>query len=785
MSVASPTAPRILPLNASPSSASSKSSSSPSSLSDRSGETDNTSTASSDSSGTSCTDWARRSCVDTASEMPELPVADFEALFLDTSFADFVSVAAEAQVHYDVFSHNIALDSSNAIRSTMDMLNALSQIYQEHAHSPTLQRIEFLDHSHAALLHHPHRPTHIPTQLVAVTTRVADSWRAASVANNVSAIAWHHVVAAVHIDDDDDDYTPLKEGSDFLGALNQARPDLPGCLSLVTSRRCCRIVWSDPTSAYASAVTHWSNPVTLSSVLRFIHRLYNPLVRDFTVQLELPDLSGQAETSSRTPGCSFPRKLHETRPVWLVEDDGGTVYRATKVLAVGKPWTRLNWVASASECRPPGVTEFRECPRTVIKDSWPRIADEPAGESAVLQHLHSDGAMAGVCRLQTAFRIACGSGDVRTVDVPGSGFAARRKHRMILDGTGDHLYSCSSVVDFLVVMYDVLDVLKGIHSQRSVMHRDISIRNLLRSPESSRMEGIKESTFAGDILARKYPTMRRGPSCTLIDFDNAFWEGHTPDIALSALVGTPTFASRAVSSRFRLPAMHPAARIKPLRGNAYDCYVRTFGEERYNAVSAMHQGRELLDLMEMPAERARFNPRHDAESCFWVIVHFMCTALPLGSDPAADAHLQYGKELCHLLESHTLGLFSDSRDSPLSISPAAWAYPLHESLAPFSTLLCSLAMVVRPIYEFCEPPLHPYHLHEAMQRILLQEICRLLDTQGDVALDTSRRRSIDSAFDDGPSSPLSNPRSARADGNKKRSSDGEEDERPSTRRRLN
>ncbi|KZV94103.1 hypothetical protein EXIGLDRAFT_835191 [Exidia glandulosa HHB12029] len=779
-------------LQVSPSSTSSTSSTAAtSSASQHSGETDDTSTGS--SGGEATANVAASSCVSarnaTTDDKPEvegrvftLPWPEFNDIFL-TGDVDAEDLASRVQANYSALVNAMTDKSAEVIANTSNLLNTISRVYEEDHHVHPHERIEFVDHSRSPLLHHPRTSPNPRAQLIAVATRIAQSWRAASQDGEPSQIAWHHVLTAVHFDesgvedesdedgdeddadsdadvdsndgDEDDDGQDDADSDDsdaeddratmrtvlqskrFLSALHQARPDLPGCLCLVKTHRTARLMWSDPTGAYLSYALKWSDPLLLVSICRFVARLHRPLLVDATVRLE-----------DSFPPCSCSTtavvddKIHQDQPVWLVEDDRGTVYRAEKVLAVGSSWGRQNWVAAAMEHRPAGARRFTACPRVVIKDSWPRIIEEPACEDAVLQHIHSDGVVPGVCRLLAAFIVPGALGHLETVAVEDT-WEPRRKHRMVMDGTGEDLYSCTSILEFLKVMYDGLEVLKGLHARRGVMHRDISPRNIMRaSPNGECHETTRN--FIGDILAFKYPAMRSGPAAVIIDFDNAYWEGKTPEDTLATPVGTPAFASRTVSCAFGLKSGEGPPPIEPLTGSAYDCYVRACGEERHDEVTALHDSDSIIPFTVLPPDRARYNPRHDAESCFWVIVGFFCSVVPENAGPDQRDPTN-SKRLRAALYDHKFDPHFDSRDFIPSISSRLWPSFVHSALSEFGDFLGSLAALVRPSYDFFEPPLDPYHLHEAMQRLILREICRILDTDSDIALDTHRHRTFETS----------------------------------------
>ncbi|EJD48069.1 hypothetical protein AURDEDRAFT_113292 [Auricularia subglabra TFB-10046 SS5] len=103
------------------------------------------------------------------------------------------------------------------------------------------------------------------------------------------------------------------------------------------------------------------------------------------------------------------------------------------------------------------------------------------------------------------------------------------------------------------------------------------------------------------------------------------------------------------------------------------------------------------------------------------------------------------KTIISMLESNRFGSFMDSRIILFDLVPSDWAVVLHPGLQSLGGVLTALAMAVCPLFDLFEPPPAPYHLHEAMQRVLLQEASRLLE-EGPLPLNTARRRSFHSHF---------------------------------------
>ncbi|EJD48039.1 hypothetical protein AURDEDRAFT_183768 [Auricularia subglabra TFB-10046 SS5] len=649
--------------------------------------------------------------------------------------------------------------AKDLVASTCSVLTRVMNLSEGSCCPRPATRVKFVEHSQVALLHHPEKSSVTPAkpQLVAVVEPIASSynrdvkaWSKRRASANPPAIAWHHVLAGVLVNDGNNEQQPVDQMIDFLGALNQARPDLPGCFALTATRAACRLWWSDAAGIYATPRLPWDDPATPSRLLTLVYRLHHPLAVDSTISLE-PMTQRSAH--------------YDQKPVWHVGDGLGGVYRVENTIAVGKPWTRKNWVAAATEHRSGEESSFTPCSRVVIKDSFPLIENEAFVEDAILDHLHGAGVIPGICSPMSSFLVTNGSDHVRSIEVPVSGPQARRKHRLVMRGDGEDIYQCPSVLRFVMMMYDVLEVLRYAHEQRGVMHRDISLRNVLHAPAAATRESLPGCKFASEILAHRYPQMSAcaGPASILIDFDNAVCEGRSPDAAQRQCVGTPAFVARNVSRDFRIASSSCAYRFPTLDGGAKDCYIQTFGQQRYDDLSVLLGSSKATDGPTR-SELALHRPHHDAESCYWLTVHFLLTALPRGADRGNDN--TKAEPIIHMLEENYFGNLVDRRSNLVNLIPSDWARFLHPQLRSLGTFLTALGKAVRPIFDLFEPPPPPYHLHEAMQRVLLQEACRLLDN-GALPLDTTARRSLHSYFNMLPTAlkpPSTSSRKRSADG---------------------
>ncbi|EJD54995.1 hypothetical protein AURDEDRAFT_155238 [Auricularia subglabra TFB-10046 SS5] len=579
--------------------------------------------------------------------------------------------------------------TKNLIDSTRTVLNRIINSYESSCSPRGTTHIKFIEHSQAALLHHPRKSLVTPAKpdLVAILEPVASSYirdvkarRRSRASGEPPAIAWHHVLAGIFGNDDEEQL--MDQMFDFLGALNQARPDLPGCFSMTVLRDACRLWWSDAAGIYTTPRLAWDDPATPGRLLSFVHHLYQPLLVDSTILLE-----------------SIPRRpaTYCQKPVWLIEDGLGGAYRAEHVVAVGMPWTIKNWIVVATEHRSDHSSPFTPCPRVFIKDIFPLIKNEGFVEDAILTHLHSDGVIPGIC-------------------TPISSFIVTN------DGVNVQILRCA-------------------HEHRGVLHRDISLRNILHR-SSTAQQSHPRCKFASEILAHKYPALSAspGPACVLIDFDNATWEGRSPDWVRLQRVGTVPFVARSISGRFKHSFSCPPSRFPELVGEARDCYLQAFGQQHYDDRSS------LLDAIKpvpgpLASDHAVHRPHHDAESCYWAIVHFLTTARPLGTKDEDDTEL--AEQLIRQMEQSDFDAVVDLRYFIANTGNGRWAPHLHPRLRGLDGFLAALSDTILPVFDLYEPQPELYHLNEAMQRILLQEACRLLDT-GPIALDTQARRAFHS-----------------------------------------
>ena len=192
-----------------------------------------------------------------------------------------------------------------------------------------------------------------------------------------------------------------------------------------------------------------------------------------------------------------------------------------------------------------------------------------------------------------------------------------------------------------------------------------------------------------------------------------------------------------------------------LPSHLVDRYAEVYANDRsglraFSDDSTTRHGGVYTEEMEEKYERNRklcvtqfeHRPRHDAESVFWCIVVFLLLAVPLDSPPEDPLQLKdpdrFGLNCAwKYIANHEIGTPEDSGDSRLSLlhSPQ-WGTWLHPELAHAEEFLLALAAQITPEWGLIEPAPRIFHLHEAMQRIILQYIDLWKTKEMDVKFDT-------------------------------------------------
>ena len=181
-----------------------------------------------------------------------------------------------------------------------------------------------------------------------------------------------------------------------------------------------------------------------------------------------------------------------------------------------------------------------------------------------------------------------------------------------------------------------------------------------------------------------------------------------------------------------------------LEGNAKDLYTKVYGEERYKkyndlSLDTIHGGIPPLRVRHKELQtKARAMPfyhrwEYDAESIFWTMYSALLRVTPVGftEQPqdvsAVDLGFAWSTLRNHIITKEPRK--ADTRTPLLSNDSTVVLTALPPCMVPIGELLLRIIDHVLPSYPLMDilPP-HDDHLHEAMERLILQYLVDNRDT---------------------------------------------------------
>ena len=182
-----------------------------------------------------------------------------------------------------------------------------------------------------------------------------------------------------------------------------------------------------------------------------------------------------------------------------------------------------------------------------------------------------------------------------------------------------------------------------------------------------------------------------------------------------------------------------------LSPSALDYYVDAYSIEEYSNQNdepgVFHGGTPpKVEVGKSPNKPAFFHrPDHDVESFYWVLVATLLRARPK-AEFKDHKNLTgywdfYGGFLQHSIEE---GKKNDTRSFILTCDAEQLEDALHPKLKGLVFMLRSMAAQIAPEYGYLEPEPAFDHLHEAMRRLLLEQIVKMENDPIDLEAGTSR-----------------------------------------------
>ncbi|KAI1792812.1 hypothetical protein LXA43DRAFT_1005225 [Ganoderma leucocontextum] len=545
----------------------------------------------------------------------------------------------------------------------------------------------------------------------------------------------HHRVEAIVEAKSETNGGGRRQATTYAYRHHQARPDRPGFYVLVIKPQWYQVLYSDPTGVFASPKTLWTNTNLLAA---YIYSHYHPPANHFlwddTIRWSEPD----------DEPCAFPS--------WEIHF-GGERHSNGRFLFIGEPWGRLTNIFDI---------EDSSGERVIIKDGY-RHVGRRFKEEDILGHLHAEGDLFGAVRLKGYATVLDADGGALKFILMGDVYLRSRERFSLLD-TGSRLLKAESVNDLLKAVFDALEVHRTQLVTRNILHRDMSIYNILMYPKWGNavgrpvMEDLPptiEDVLAGTIR----PVVERFPACLVIDYDNsARLDRPVPNPEeLTQRTGTPMYIARGVCAGKVLKGLiyRVCPAMPELSGTALDLYIRAHGEERYQSYNdkngTLHGALPppLVDPYATPTQSAEppplyHRPEHDVESIYWAMISALLRLYPEGYKPDSDA-LKRLAQAWEIFESHQIPKDADDhaedlRQTFLNKDAVAWEKILPPEMKDVAVLLCRVSMHVNPEYALWQDGLPQDHLHEAVQRLILQY---LVEHEGNpIPLDPSQTRPI-------------------------------------------
>ena len=183
-----------------------------------------------------------------------------------------------------------------------------------------------------------------------------------------------------------------------------------------------------------------------------------------------------------------------------------------------------------------------------------------------------------------------------------------------------------------------------------------------------------------------------------------------------------------------------------LSEKARQLYINAYGEARYaryNDMGFTRHGVSPPDLQEeYDTPRASCHrPKHGVESVYWSLVWARLSVRPKGIEEKPESVHAFEANWVNLL-SHKVSArpssYTDPRGLTLKQAEQRWRARFLGDMLDVGTLLFKIFRQIRPEYTLCGDELQPDHLHEAVQRLILQ----YLVDHDDIPLDPKNPRPI-------------------------------------------
>ncbi|TEB05162.1 hypothetical protein FA13DRAFT_1263975 [Coprinellus micaceus] len=332
----------------------------------------------------------------------------------------------------------------------------------------------------------------------------------------------------------------------------------------------------------------------------------------------------------------------------------------------------------------------------VIKDQLNRTGKR-CKEADLYEWIHSGGRVPGVAQLVLKHAFPSGP----DLEAPG-----RCRDIIGLQEYGQSITQAGTLLDVLKILYDLVELTRFLRVHRHVLHRDISVGNVMFVPhamdpksvqcrkreldECERTKDLESVCFINHLLDSKahvYDT-----SLLLIDFNNAKIlvneTGDETENVERIRIGTPGFIARAVHRNGPAPCYDIDESCEGPKYSATTQAPKPYAEKHPARVEKFPPS-EAFRLESFPDQSPqdwRHDLEHEVESAFWLLFYWLMMARPVGL-PGED------------IPSGTWSSFSGEpwqRDNILRWSFMPEDKACHSLYTPVKALLRGLSAVLLP-----------------------------------------------------------------------------------------
>ncbi|KAI0324375.1 hypothetical protein GY45DRAFT_1331625 [Cubamyces sp. BRFM 1775] len=574
------------------------------------------------------------------------------------------------------------------------------------------KEIVFLDHHRYSLTHFPTERLEDKPDIVGVFQRYEGFEQDQS--GSYKNIPYHRVETVVEAKAiyGGGEAGGRAQATRYAFKLQQARPDRPGVYVLSIKPQHFQVVFSSPVGVTASEHALWTN---LPALCSYVYSLYDPPDGHFLYD----------------PTITWREPTPLGAPVWDIVTTNRR-FTGAKLIFVGDPWARRTTVFRV---------EKKGSPTLMLKESY-LDCGRRFQEYELLEQVHEEGYLPGVlCPLGHEFVVA----DGREIVFHGPQSMTRKKHRIWCADVGFELTLAESVNDLLKAVYDALEVHRTMACERRILHRDMSFFNVFMYPQlGPRDRPCMDNCppLIDDVMEGMRELEERKARCLIIDLDNAAKLLGEPADAIKIAelrnrTGTPAYIARAVSGGMlwcHRSSLDYEYTMPLLKGDAETRYINAYGEERYNRYNdlngTIHGGKRPQfktkdDLIDIALGQPFYHRwEYDAESIFWTMYSALLRVVPQGFQETLTSEKSLEKDW-EKFRLHTipdeLNNCEDSRTYLIDRNLFVFKRAFPDVMEPVAKLLLQIVSHVRPSYALMDDlPIYEDHLHEAMQRLILQ-----------------------------------------------------------------